>query len=206
MHAVLLLFWLTPLAAEEALNGTWALDEQASTALEDAAKAFNDELNEQRRNSRRQTFDRDSGGRSRSRFDGQVRATSEMIAEDMRSLEWGEAPLQRDILTAATLKLYVARKVAVLYDGALKRLLTINPAGRAYSVSGTEVTNDEVGRSLTYLENGQLVIETSVHGGGRMVERYRVEDGGQRLMMKAELQERRDGPWLEFEREFARAD
>ncbi|MEQ8664041.1 MAG: hypothetical protein RLW62_24755 [Gammaproteobacteria bacterium] len=193
-------------SANEALNGTWTLDAAASATLEEAGAAYSEELNERRRRNQRQTFDRDAGRTPRNRFDGQVQATTEMIEEDMRSHVWGDTPAQHDILGAATLKLYVARKVAVLYDGTLKRLLTINPAGRAYSVSGTEVTNDTVGRSLTYLEDAQLVIETSVHGGGRMTERYRVEDDGRRLVMQAELQESRSGPRLEFERVFTRAD
>jgi hypothetical protein len=190
--------------ANEALNGTWAVDEELSTTLEAAGAAFNDELNEARRRNKRQTFDRSNSNsrRTRGRFDQQVAATSEMIAEDMRSIKWGDTVMQQDMLNASTIKLYIARKVAVLYGGSLKRLLTINPAGRAYSVSGTEVTNDAVGRSLTYLEDGQLVIETSVHGGGRMVERFRYDAARERLVMKAELQERRDGPWLDFERVF----
>lgn len=189
--------------ANEALNGTWVIDEELSTTLEAAGAAFNDELNEARRRNKRQTFDRsNSNSRGRGRFDQQVAATSEMIAEDMRSINWGDTAMQQDMLNAPTIKLYVARKVALLYGGTLKRLLTINPAGRAYSLSGTEVTNDAVGRSLTYLEDGQLVIETSVHGGGRMVERFRYDAARERLVMKAELQERRDGPWLEFERVF----
>jgi len=189
--------------ANEALNGTWVIDEELSTTLEAAGAAFNDELNEARRRNKRQTFDRsNSNSRARGRFDQQVAATSEMIAEDMRSINWGDTAMQQDMLNAPTIKLYVARKVALLYGGTLKRLLTINPAGRAYSLSGTEVTNDAVGRSLTYLEDGQLVIETSVHGGGRMVERFRYDAARERLVMKAELQERRDGPWLEFERVF----
>ena len=189
--------------ASEVLNGTWVIDEERSTTLEAAGAVFNDELNEARRRNKRQTFDRsNSNSRARGRFDQQVAATSEMIAEDMRSIKWGDTAMQQDILNASTIKLYVARKVAVLYGSSLKRLLTINPAGRAYSVSGTEVTNDAVGRSLTYLEDGQLVIETSVHGGGRMVERFRYDAAQERLVMKAELQERRDGPWLEFERVF----
>ena len=189
--------------ANEALNGTWVIDEELSTTLEAAGAAFNDELNEARRRNKRQTFDRsNSNSRARGRFDQQVAATSEMIAEDMRSINWGDTAMQQDMLNAPTIKLYVARKVALLYGGTLKRLLTINPAGRAYSLSGTEVTNDAVGRSLTYLEDGQLVIETSVHGGGRMVERFRYDAARERMVMKAELQERRDGPWLEFERVF----
>lgn len=190
----------------EALNGTWLLDQRASDTLAAASKVFNDKLNEQRRRNRRQTFDRTPSERPRGRFDGQVRATTEMISEDMRSHSWGDAPLQRAILNASTLKLYVARKVAVLYDGELRRLLVINPAGRAYSMSGTEITSDAVGRSLTYLEDGQLVIETKVHGGGRMVERYRADDGGERLVMTAELREDSNIPALTFERVFTRAD
>lgn len=203
MLLLVALVTMTSSRASEALNGTWMLDEERSTTLEAAGAAFNDELNEARRRNKRQTFDRsNSNSRVRGRFDQQVAATSEMIAEDMRSIKWGDTAMQQDILNASTIKLYVARKVAVLYGSSLKRLLTINPAGRAYSVSGTEVTNDAVGRSLTYLEDGQLVIETSVHGGGRMVERFRYDAAQDRLVVKAELQERRDGPWLEFERVF----
>jgi hypothetical protein len=187
-----------------AVNGTWRLDAAASENLEDVADALNDRLNEKERD-KPQEFERrsSSGG---NRYQAQVDAVERMIKEDNRSRAWGGPPEVREMLNAQTLKIYQQKKVVILYDGQRKRLLRINPAGRAFSYSGTETTDDELGRSLTYLDDEALVVETQVYDGGNLVERFEVVDGGARLRMTARQRERSAGPWLELTREFTRED
>lgn len=188
-----------------AVDGTWRLDAAASQNLEDAAEAFNEALNEKERD-RPQEFEHSSSKRGGGRFQAQADATARMIAEDNRSRRWGGPPEVREMLHAEVLRLYQQRKVVVLYDATRKRLLRINPAGRAFSVSGTETTEDDIGRSLSWLDGDALVVETDVYDGSQLVEHFAVDDSGERLIVSIRQRERRGGPWLEFERQFTRVE
>jgi len=193
--------------AEQAdLNGTWQLDEDRSQDLAAAGRAFNDERNEQERSRRKQEFDRtSSNNRTRNKFQAAADASEALIREDHRSNVWRVPDDATPIVEAESIRLYVSRKIAVLYDSALKRLLTINPGGRAYSVKGTEITEDALGRTLTYFDDDALVIETDFSVGGRVVERYALAEDGARCVLSLRVQEDARGPWLEFSREYTRA-
>ncbi|MGR8920651.1 MAG: hypothetical protein ACU85V_13625 [Gammaproteobacteria bacterium] len=206
LRSVLLLLSLLGAGAVSGhgLNGSWDLDEAASEDFSDAARAKSDELNAARRERKDAGFARERQARSgQNRFQSQVDATERMIEEDSRSVEWASAPELRIILEAENIRLHADRKVVVLYDGEQRRLLTINPAGRAYSVSGTEITIDEVGRSLTYFEGDTLVIETAAYAGGDLVERYTAA-GADRLLQEVTRRESSDGPSVTVRREFRR--
>jgi hypothetical protein len=210
--AALLLAWLTALpgvacaAAPEAFNGTWLLDAERSQEFEEAGREFNKRLNEEERSKRKQEFERPqtASNPTRNRFQAQADAAIEMIKEDHRSNAWSVPDNAEPLIGAASIKLYVARKIAVLYDGGIRRLLTINPGGRAFSLRGSEITDDEIGRSLTYFEDEALIIETEFGVGGRLVERYSVAGDGARLVATLRVQEAARGPWLEFVREYVR--
>lgn len=195
-------------AAPEDFNGNWSLDSARSQDFESAGHEFNKTLNEEMRRKRKQEFSRTSSAdsRSRNKFQAAADATAEMIREDNRSNAWVVPSNAEALVGAQTLKLYVARKVAVLYDGATRRLLTINPGGRSFSLRGSEITSDEIGRALTYFEAGALVVESEFSGGGKLVERYVVDPAEGRLVATLRVQEVPRGPWLEFVREYVRAD
>ena len=183
------------------LNGTWQLDAKASDELDEVADKLNAELNERDRARRRDEKDRKSYSGS-NRYQRQMDAVNEMIREDNRSRQWGGPPEVRAMIEAERIKLYVANRVVVLYDDARRRLLTVNPTGRAFSVSGAEFTADEIGRSLTFFEDGDLVIETELAVGGKLVERFAfdAQTGGMRVTIRQ--RELRTGPWLELTRVF----
>lgn len=194
-----------PAQAQPPSSGTWHLDEARSEVLDDVARKFNDELNEQRRKRKKQTFDRERRPKSRNRFQNQADATEEMIREDSRSTDWGGPEHVRNLLEASRIKLYVSSKVVVLYDDKLKRLLVTNPAGRAFSLSGTELTVDDYGRTLTFFDDEALYIETEMHEGGKFIERYSVESQSAELVQHLTLQERSGGPKMELTRYFIAA-
>ena len=203
---VALLMLLLPCAshADEVareLNGTWQVDAGASDDLDDVADKLNAELNERDRARRRDEKDRQSYN-GKSRYQRQMDAVNEMIREDNRTRQWGGPPEVRSMIEAQRIKLYIANRVVVLYDDARRRLLAVNPTGRAYSVSGSEFTSDEIGRSLTFFDEGDLVIETELAVGGRLVERFAfdTETGGMRVTIRQ--RELRSGPWLEMTRIF----
>lgn len=207
---VVLIGWVAApvFAAPTDFNGTWAVDDARSQDFESAWREFNKALNEQARSKRKQEFDRTSSAnnRTRNKFQAAADATEEMIREDNRSNIWVVPSNAEALVEAATIKLYVARKVAVLYDGATRRLLTINPGGRSFSLRGGEISNDEIGRALTYFDDSALVVETEFGGGGRLVERYVVDPAQGRLHLTLRVQELPRGPWLEYIREYVRAD
>lgn len=195
-------------AAPEDFNGNWTVDEARSQDFETAGREFNKTLNEEVRRKRKQEFDRTSSAdnRTRNKFQAAADATEEMIREDNRSNSWVVPQDAEPLVGAQTLKLYVARKVAVLYDGSTRRLLTINPGGRSFSLRGSEITSDEIGRALTYFDAGALVIESEFNGGGKLIERYVVDPAQGRLVVTLRVQELPRGPWLEFVREYVRAE
>jgi hypothetical protein len=189
------------------LNGTWTVDEASSVTLESAAAARNKELKEEYRRNKKQKFSKDEQrNRSGDRFRAQLTATEGMIRENDLDIDWGGPPEVRKMLAARTIKLYQGSKAVILYDGDRRRLLAINPAGKAYSVSGMELNEDEIGRSLAFVEDGALVVETDIYNGDRVIERFECAEGSNEMTLQVRLQEGRRSPWLEYERVFRRAD
>lgn len=204
LAVLIVVLLMTPACLANALNGTWTLDEAASDDVDEAGRAFNKELNELERERTKQKFDRDQRTRAGNKYDEQRLATEALIREDHRSRNWDIPEDVRTLVETPSLKLYQGRKVAILYGEAAKRLLTINPAGRAFSVSGTQITRDEFGRALTYVDGEAVVVETDLTSGDRLVERFETADGGSRLVYTVRFQLAARGPWLEFQRLFDR--
>ena len=196
------------LPAVEALSGDWALDEELSDEFNAASKALNKAIKKARRKaeSENQKFDTGSKPRERNRYDSQVRATEAQIKDSTAEKYWGGPAAQNLIFQTHTIKFYVGRKVVILYDNSQKRLLTINPSGRAYSYSGTEVTNDYVGRSLTYFDGDVLVVETTGTTGMEFIEKYRVAEETGQLVQSLEIEDDRHDHTLTMTRYFDRKE
>jgi hypothetical protein len=193
-------------ASPEQLNGTWSLDAEGSQDFETAGREMNERLNEEARSKSKQKFGRDEqSDPSGNRFQAQASAAHRMIREDRRSYDWEVPEEAEPIVEAESIKIYLARKLAILYGDELRRLLAINPGGRVYSVRGTEYSDDEIGRSLTWIDGDALVIETGLVVGGKLVERYELDAASERLVVTVRLQQQPGAPWLEFVRRFARA-
>ncbi len=193
-------------AGIDGLNGTWQLVKDESQDFEDAADEVNDEINRKRREEE-SGFNRQRSGTNSgraNRFQGQMDATQQMINEDGRSIDWGSPVEIRQLMVARSLRLYQARKVVLIYDGERKRTLAINPAGRAFSISGTEINQDDIGRTLAYFEDDALVVETEIHTGGRLTERFAYQDEPERLRVLVTREIRKGGDRLEFVRVFER--
>lgn len=197
--------WLPASADPAALNGGWALDEGNSENFEQAGKAFNEAMNERKRRNTEQEFNRDSHLGGGNKFQNAANATEQFIAEDSRSQVWAVADELQPMIEAEKLKVYVSGKVILLYGTDRKRLLAINPSGRAYSVRGTEFTDDDIGRSLTYLDGDALVVETDLRSGSKLVERFALGESPDTLVETLRIQQDGRGPWLEFKRQFTRA-
>ena len=132
-------------------------------------------------------------------------AASKMIADDQREPDWSTVDQVLEMIEAPSIKLYSSRKIAILYGEERKRLLSVNPNGRSFSVSGTTVTQDDIGTSLTYAEDDALIIETDTQWRDRLVERFVLSDTSEQLLITIKLQQVGSGPWLEYVRVFDRA-
>ncbi len=186
------------------LNGEWVIDESNSENFEDAGRAFNEAKNEHKRRKEAQEFNRNSTAGGGNKFQNSANATEEFIREDSRSKAWSVPDELEPMIEAARLKIYVSGKVIVLYGSERKRLLAINPSGRAYSVRGTEFTDDVIGRSLTYIDDAALVVETDLRSGSKLVERYAAGETADTLIETVRIQQDGRGPWLQFKRQFKR--
>lgn len=195
-------------ADPKSFNGTWVLDVENSQNLEDAGKERNKELMYERRLKHKQEFDRSSGTPSGKRggMFAHAAATAEIINDDARPLPWEVTEEVEAMIEAESIKLYFARKIAILYGSERKRLLKVNTSGRSFSVSGSAVTKDEIGTSMTYVEDGSIVVETDTRWRDRMVERFALNDTAEQLSVTIRLQQVGQGPWLEYVRVFDRTN
>ena len=155
MHITLLAIFLIPssLLAEEIYNGTWILNESESDniqkTMQRVRRAQQEEIDQreeekQKRNSRPDIF-----GRNREWDDRRGRGATAVIPKRMRNMIGSES-----------IKIYFSRKLAIAYGKDIKRLLTPNPHGRVYSATGAGLSKDNVGETLSYIEDGVLFIET----------------------------------------------
>ena len=200
-----LFFGPRALSDPKSFNGTWLLHAQESQSFKDAGKEKNEDLLRMRREKHRQEFNRDSGTPSGPRgMVAHANAANKMIREDERPPPWEVVDEIEAMIEAESIKLYYARKIAILYGDARKRLLKVNPAGRSFSISGTKITNDEIGTSLTYMEDGTIVIETDTRWRDKLVERFALNDTSEQMLVTIRLQQVGTGPWLEYTRVFDR--
>ena len=192
----------------ESLSGHWQLLGKVSDDFKKSSKKLNAQIMKDRRlaASENQTFDRKKP-KERNKYQAQRRATERQINDNSVNKYWGGPDEQMQILQAKEVKIHIGRKIIVLYDSSLKRLLTINPQGRAYSYSGTEVTRDMVGDSLTYAADKNLIIETSGVTGIEFSERYYLDPETQNLVQELHVEDDRSSVYsLNMVRYFTRAD
>jgi hypothetical protein len=189
------------------LNGHWELVDKISDDFETASKQLNRQMMKDRRlaESENQQFDRKKP-KERNKYQSQRAATERQIAKESINKYWGGPDEQMQIMQAKEVKIHVGRKVIILYDSLLKRLLTINPLGRAYSYSGTEVTRDLLGSSLTYSADKKLIIETTGITGIEFSEHYYLEPEKQYLVQELNVQDDQSSTYgLKMIRYFTRA-
>ena len=207
VFAVVLCHIPTAVAESGRINGSWMLDEESSENIADAGSKTNKEIAIVRREKNIQKFSRDEQQKLHgSRFSRQARSVEKMIRDDTRSEIWDPPDLVRIMLEAESIKLYSARKLAVLYGTEVRRLLRMNETGRSHTVSGKELTADSIGRSLAYLDDEAIMVETDMIAGGRVIERFELEEATDRLAVTVRLQQRARGPWMEFVRYFERSE
>lgn len=190
-------------ADPRSFNGTWTLNQEGSQTFEGAGKERNKSLLAKVRLKRAKELDpkyheRDSAA--------EHRQSVELLSDDERPATWIAMDEVAPLLEAESIKLYFARKIAILYGAERKRLLTLNASGRSYTVSGSTLTKDDIGTSLAYLEGGAMVIETDTRWGERLVERFELNETSEHLLVTVRMQQIAKGPWLEFERVFDRSD
>ena len=203
---LLLVFYLGQTQADaSALNGRWQLDADNSEDLDDSGRAFNKKQEREKRLKSKQKFNKDNLGGSRNKYQNAANAAEKFIDDDYRTQSWDVTDEVREMVEAKTLKVYVANKVVLLYGPDRKRLLTLNPGGRVYSVRGMEFTDDAVGRALTYINGDDVVVETEMTIGGKLVERFSSNAEDDAMVLTIRLQETSGGPWLEFKRRYTRS-
>jgi len=192
----------------EVLSGHWQLLGKVSDNFKKSSKKLNAQIMKDRRlkESENQKFDRKKP-KERNKYQAQRAATERQINDNSVNKYWGGPDEQMQIMKAKEVKIHVGRKIIVLYDSSLKRLLTINPQGRAFSHSGTEVTRDVVGYSLTYAADKKLIIETTGITGVEFSEHYYLDPETQNLVQELHVEDDRSSVYsLNMVRYFIRAD
>ncbi|MGR8947921.1 MAG: hypothetical protein ACU84Q_07735 [Gammaproteobacteria bacterium] len=150
-------------SAQDIYNGTWLLNEKLSddlqSVMEQVRRAQQEEVDQREEEKQKRTSRPDIFGRDRSWDEQRARSATAIIPKLMRTMIGSE-----------NIKIYFSRKLAISYDKNIKRLLTPNPNGRVYSATGAGLSKDDVGETLSYLENNVLFIETRTKIG-RLKER-----------------------------------
>ena len=202
-------FWYVSFTHADArtFNGTWTLNATGSQTFEAAGEELNKALLRELRLERTHEMDgRPSKSSSKHSGKSSHDQSMELLRHDERPVPWDAADELAQMLEAESIKLYYARKFAILYGVERKRLLTVNPAGRSFSVKGTTVTKDDIGTSLAYLEDGAIVIETDTRWHDKLVERFELNETADHLRVTIRMQQVILGPWLEYVRVFDRTD
>jgi hypothetical protein len=192
----------------EVLSGHWQLLGKVSDNFKKSSKKLNAQIMKDRRlkESENQKFDRKKP-KERNKYQAQRAATERQINDNSVNKYWGGPDEQMKIMKAKEVKIHIGRKIIVLYDSSLKRLLRINPQGRAFSHSGTEVTRDVVGDSLTYAADKKLIIETTGITGVEFSEHYYLDPETQNLVQELHVEDDRSSVYsLNMVRYFTRAD
>ena len=114
-------------------------------------------------------------------------------------------PLQR-VLESENLEiLQDASEFIIVYADGYERRARPNAAGRVFTAKGDELVVDEIGHTLTYWQDDQLILETRLKNGGQMLEQLTTSADGQELTLSITI-DRRDWKWIaRFERSYARA-
>ena len=153
-----------------ALSGSWVLNEDASgtlsaevNLLKTEERDYQSEYGSSDSNEKPDPF----GKRRFGDKDWQTRRSGLVSSASV---------VTRQMLQCETIKLYVADRIVVAYDGKVKRLVNPNPAGRVYSATGKGVSTDAVGQTLAYLDDAAFVIETRTNSAERLAERFELTD------------------------------
>lgn len=165
--------------AEPTLEGTWVLNKKLS---DDPKKVFKKKL-------RKRSYPTPVARKS----DNHKDRTFERIQDNYWSAvrEGKEASSIKDLRRLGTAYPLVKNKrfditrrpkaYDFLYDGELPREVRPNPAGRVYSASGDELVVDTLGHTLSYWEGQVLVLEGDPPTGGKIIERFAIEEDPLRL-------------------------
>lgn len=179
------------------LSGNWVLNEDASgtlvaevNQLKTEERDYQDEYGSSDGNEKPDPF----GKRRFGDKDWQTRRSGLVSSASV---------VTRQMLQCTALKLYVADRIVISYDGKVKRLVNPNPAGRVYSATGKGVSKDAIGQTLAYLEEASFVIETRTNSAERMTERFELNDDGA-LKITATLKNPEWRREIEFVRFFVR--
>ncbi len=179
------------------LSGNWILNETASDTL---AAEVNQLKTEERDY---QSEHGSSDGNEKPDPFGKRRFGDKDWQTRRSGLVSSASVVARQMLQCTAIKLYVADRIVVSYDGKVKRLVNPNPAGRVYSATGKGVSKDAVGQTLAYLEETSFVIETRTNSAERMPERFELNDDGA-LKLTATLKNPEWRREIEFVRYFVR--
>lgn len=153
-----------------ALSGNWILDEDASGTLAVETNRLKTEERDYQ-----SEYGSSENGEKPDPF-GKRRYGDKDWQTRRSGLVSNASVVVRQMLECTELKLYVADRIVVSYDGKVKRLINPNPAGRVYSATGKGVSTDTVGQTLAYLDDASFVIETRTNAAERMAERFALTD------------------------------
>tara|TARA_A100001037_G_C15115521_1_gene621182 strand:+ start:266 stop:967 length:702 start_codon:yes stop_codon:yes gene_type:complete len=170
-------------ANTNSLSGTWLIDKGAG---DDVQEIVEDHLYKRKReyagpkgSQPEPARDRSYGEISQSHYwetlnEGNLRKES----KNLRRL--GTA---YPLLTAQNVTIEVTEQqlVDITYDKLLQRQVRPNPKGRIFSASGSELTNDTIGHTLTYWNDETLVLETDPPHSGKFIEKLKTIEGSEQL-------------------------
>ena len=155
---LLALLYADSAMSDESYNGTWLLNESESDDLqkvmERVRRAQQEVINQREEERAKRNSRPDIMGRNREWDDRRARSATAVIPKRMRTM-----------ISSESIKIYFSRKLAIAYGNNFKRLLTPNPHGRVYSATGAGLSKDEVGETLSYIQDGVLFIETRTDVG-----------------------------------------
>ena len=195
-------------ADDARFNGSWVLDAARSEDFAPSLQAFNEKL--QARKHKKTQGDRHFGGlggelRSNNAYSGES-AVSKAAHKSTVITEWQISDDLRTLLEAQTIKLYQANLCAILYDKKLKRLVSINNDRNSYALTDNASPRDAIGRSVSYIEGGMLIVDTDIIGGDRLIESFALNDTGTELTVAVKLRRGDVGRPLEFKRVYTRGE
>ncbi len=195
-------------AETDKMNGTWVLDAAQSESYKDAVRVAKEQIMKLHKRHKKQQM-RASGGASTTgnKYFEQEQRSREVSARDTVSVDWSLPEQLQTVMEASTLKIYQARMCAMLYDKKLKRLFAINPDGNSYSAKGKDFAQqDDIGSTFGYFEGQTLVIDTDIKGGDRLLERIKLDESGEQLLVETRYRRTDLERTLQYKRVFRRGE
>jgi hypothetical protein len=195
-------------AETDKLNGNWVLDAEQSESYKDAVRVAKDQIMKQHKRRKQQQL-RASGGTSTTgnKYFEQEQRSRQVDARDTVDVDWSLPVQLQTVMEAKTLKIYQARMCAMLYDKKLKRLFAINPDGKSYSAKGEDFAQrDDIGSTVGYFEGQTLVIDTDIKGGDRLLERIKLDESSDQLVVETRYRRTDLARTLQYKRVFRRGE